>query len=701
MIPILGFMTRTIFPTVNYSIYNNEVAKNLMYDLAPEQVYNHFYASPASSSSSDIGDTDFIHDSATCGQSGCHTGIYNQWKKSTHAEPALADTWYRSSVANLQKDDEQSTVNYCSGCHAPALLLSQNGEKPVISASEELLAQSNIGCNACHAAKRVNNTMGNGDYVLQRPRSYTHMSSDIEFFRKLFAFKLHVDPDPHKDFFLKPFMTRQNSEFCSSCHKLNSAIRQTQHLAIGAMDNYDSWQKSAFAGKRIDTFKDTREHDCADCHMPRMRMDDPAAKSGTVHDHSFNYHVVNQKGSTTENDLIVQRYKINPIRLDVVSIQKKDGNEFPTQISYFDEDAVSIQPGATVGLQVLVQSNEIGHDFPGRYSESIETWLEVKVRDEHDRLVFQSGTIDDFNRVDKDAMKWGTVYYDRKGRLVTWPHGFTAGKITYDHRLKPLTSEVVHYEFQIPENCGDELYITARLKQRNIQEKEDELLTMKSSNGVVHSPNAMSSVHVAKIVAETLTGISIAKQLRLPMKNTILGTDEIYQIWFNYGIALFLKQEWDDAERAFLQAAKINGDDVHLWINMARAALEKSDWETTEIYLEKARAIEPGLDRIVYYQAMMADKKGNLDEALSLLRDIRKNYYTDRVFLLKLAEVQMKRQFYKRAGKWYKKILEFAPDDLDAHRGLREVYKNLDYDEGFQNEDKLVRALEKALSHHE
>lgn len=202
MIPILGFMTRTIFPTVNYSIYNNEVAKNLMYDLAPEQVYNHFYASPASSSSSDIGDTDFIHDSATCGQSGCHTGIYNQWKKSTHAEPALADTWYRSSVANLQKDDEQSTVNYCSGCHAPALLLSQNGEKPVISASEELLAQSNIGCNACHAAKRVNNTMGNGDYVLQRPRSYTHMSSDIEFFRKLFAFKLHVDPDPHKDFFL-------------------------------------------------------------------------------------------------------------------------------------------------------------------------------------------------------------------------------------------------------------------------------------------------------------------------------------------------------------------------------------------------------------------------------------------------------------------------------------------------------------------
>ncbi|KAA3661415.1 MAG: hypothetical protein DWQ10_04565, partial [Calditrichaeota bacterium] len=111
MIPIIGFSVRTVFPTVNYSINNNNVAKNLMYDLAPEQVYNHFYASPASSSSKDISDTDFIYDSATCGQSGCHVGIYNQWKKSTHAVGALENTWYKSSVTTLQVDDEQSTVN--------------------------------------------------------------------------------------------------------------------------------------------------------------------------------------------------------------------------------------------------------------------------------------------------------------------------------------------------------------------------------------------------------------------------------------------------------------------------------------------------------------------------------------------------------------------------------------------------------------
>ncbi|KAA3658973.1 MAG: tetratricopeptide repeat protein [Calditrichaeota bacterium] len=590
-------------------------------------------------------------------------------------------------------------MNYCSGCHAPALLLSNESEHEVATAGDDLVAKSNIGCNACHAVKRINNTIGNGDYVLQRPRSYEHMSSDVEWYRRLFAFKLHVDPDPHKEFFLKPFMTRQNSEFCSSCHKLNSAIRQTQHLSIGGMNNYDSWQKSAFAGERIDAFKHVREHDCADCHMPRMRMDDPAAKRGTVHDHSFKYNILSQAGDDAD-DPIVQKYKINPIQLDVVAFQNLSKDGAPAPVNYFDEVKVNITPGSAVRMEVLVQSTEVGHDFPGRYSESMETWLEISVRDQQDRMVFQSGAIDDFNRIDEKAHRWGTVYRDRKGNIVTWPHGFSASDISYNHRIQPLTSEMVPYEFKIPENCGSELYISAQIKQRRRQTNEAELLTLKGT--IATAVNGMHSgqyVDTHKIIAETEVKVSLPEQRRLNRQDDIPNSGDRYDIWFNYGIALYLKGEWDEAERAFLQAAKLRSTDVHLWLNLARTALDKNDFESMEIYLEKSQSIDPDLNKITYYRALMAEKQGDLDSAVTLLRDIRKDFYADRVFLLKLAEIQMKRNYYKRAGKWYKKILEFAPDDLDAHRGLREVYKNTGNDEGYQNEDKLVRALEKALLH--
>ncbi|KAA3612083.1 MAG: hypothetical protein DWQ05_18960 [Calditrichaeota bacterium] len=699
MLPVLGLGVRWVFPTLNHYIHNNDLAKNLMYGLTDAQVYNHFFASPASTSSADVIDTDFINDSESCGQSGCHTGIYSQWKKSTHWQSALENKWYRSSIQTLQQRGQQSTVNFCSGCHAPGLLLSNESIIPVDSLSEHYIASARIGCNACHAVKRVNNTLGNGDFVLQRPRSYAHMSSTVKTVRDLFAFKVHVDPEPHKNFFLKPFMTRQNSEFCSSCHKLNSAVRQTNDLAIGGMDNYDSWQKGPFAGDRVDSFFSVREHDCADCHMPRLKMADPAAKDGTVHDHSFNYHV-REIARKDSNSVVIDRYTISPIKIDVVAIRSGDENSDLHNLAFFEDDAVNIKRGNTIQMDVLVQSNEVGHDFPGRFSESIDTWLQVVVEDNLGRTVFKSGAMDDFNRIDPQAHFWGTFYEDDNGKRIEWPHGFSAGKMRFDHRIAPLTSELVSFKFQIPENCGPELVVATRLKQRHRRSQSEPLFTMKGADGTTGLNSASAHNTEQKTVSEKLIRLSLAEQKRKSFDNNGLAEDK-FQIWSNYGIALFLQKQWPEAERAFLQAAKLNSDSVDIWINLLRAGLMKGDVSTANIYLKRARELAPTSEKLDYYQALLLEKTGDLTAAHSILRNIRKSFYSDRVFLLKFAEVQVERKFYNKAGKWYRKILEFAPDDIEAHRGLRAVYKELGKEEEFLNEDKLVKALEKALLHNQ
>ncbi len=698
MLPVLGFGVRWVFPALNHFIHNNDVAKNLMHDLTDEQVFNSFYASPASSSSGEVIDTDFINDSATCGQSGCHTGIYEQWKKSSHRAAALENEWFRSSIEKLQEKGEQATVNYCTGCHAPGLLLSNEAKLPVETLVQQHADKSRIGCNACHATKRVNNTLGNGDYVLQRPRSYAHMASEVKAVRHLFAFKLHVDPEPHNEFFLKPFMTRQNAEFCSSCHKLNSAIHHTEDLAIGAMDIYDSWQKGPFAGERIDSFFPVREHDCADCHMPRIKMDDPAASIGTVHDHSFTYHV-REVADADSNSIVDSRYTISPLKMEIVALRTQNDNETAQNFAAFDNEEVNLAAGMMVEMEVLIQSTEVGHDFPGRYSESIDTWLEFIVEDNLGRRVFHSGAIDDFDRIDPQAEFWGTIYEDQNDKRIEWPHGFSAQKIRHDRRIAPHTSELVRYRFLIPENCGPELRVFARLKQRRRRRANTQQLTMKGQNGMSSHAGTNDKTDGLKLVAETAAYFSLkAKKWLQPAGNGPTAAGK-FLTWANYGVALFLQKQWPQAERAFLQAAKINSDTVDIWINLSRTTLASGDLATTAIYLDRARILDPESEKIKFYQALLLAAQGDFDRAHVILRDIRKNFYSDRVFLFKLAEIQMKRKYYNKASKWYKKILDIAPDDIEAHRGLRAVYKMLGKDDAFENEERIIHALEEALSH--
>src|SRR5262249_19618495 len=96
------------------------------------------------------------------------------------------------------------------------------------------------------------------------------------------------DPQPHKEIFLKPFHTEQTPEFCSSCHKVHLDIPVNNYRWFRGFNDYDNWQASGISGEGARSFYYPKvSQKCADCHMPLIRSNDPAARNGFVRSHRF------------------------------------------------------------------------------------------------------------------------------------------------------------------------------------------------------------------------------------------------------------------------------------------------------------------------------------------------------------------------------------------------------------------------------
>ena len=87
--------------------------------------------------------------------------------------------------------------------------------------------------------------MGNGDYRIAYPALHDLMASDKRFVHLLHDFLVRVDPEPHRQIFLKPFhRNAQSPEFCSACHKVHLDTHVNNYRWFRGFDEYDAWQAS-------------------------------------------------------------------------------------------------------------------------------------------------------------------------------------------------------------------------------------------------------------------------------------------------------------------------------------------------------------------------------------------------------------------------------------------------------------------------
>ena len=117
-----------------------------------------------------------------------------------------------------------------------------------------------------------------------------------------------------------------------------------------------------------------------------------------------------------------------------------------------------------LNFQVKVSNAGAGHYLPTGLTEIREMWLEVTIKDEQGKILWQSGNLDDKSGIVPGSVVYKTVFLDQDGKYTTKP--WEAAKLGSDHRIPPRESVVENYSKKIGTAKG-KITITTRLMYRS------------------------------------------------------------------------------------------------------------------------------------------------------------------------------------------------------------------------------------------
>ncbi len=463
-----------------------------------------------SSSKTNVGHTipsDFFMDSKLCGE--CHKDIYNQFNSSTHHFASFNNQFYRKSIEYMQSVAGVKGSKWCAGCHDHALFFNGRFETPVKDQMDTAEAQNGLGCVSCHSISHVDGTTGNGDFTIEYPPLHYLAASRNPFIRMADTFVTYLNPAPHRNTFMKPFMrTANNSEFCSACHKVHLDVPVNNYRWMRGFNDYDNWQASGVSGQGARSFYyPAKSQTCGDCHMPLVASNDPGNKDGKIHSHRFaaaNTAVAYANQDQKQLEAVTANLQSKFISVDIFSASpvtqtgsepqmvRRKTSEGPQIASTFavgeeaeqggsaiireigkvaaplDHTTTTFEPGSEVRVDVVVRTKRIGHFFPGGTVDAFDIWLELMGTDADGRNIFWSGQVQDNG---KGAVEPGAHFYrsyqlDGEGNPINKRNAWQARSLLYVRLIPPGAADVAHYRVRIPKNARGPISLHAKLNYR-------------------------------------------------------------------------------------------------------------------------------------------------------------------------------------------------------------------------------------------
>jgi hypothetical protein len=436
-----------------------------------------FFPSSSETNVGGIIPANFFMTSATCGR--CHKDIYDQWNASAHHFSSFNNQWYRKSIEYMQDVVGTKPSKWCAGCHDHAVFFNGRFDRPIKEQIDTPEAQAGLACTSCHAITRVKSTMGQGDFVIEYPPLHDLAASENRILRAAHDKLIELDPQPHRDTFMKPFHREQTPEFCSSCHKVHLDVPVNAYRWFRGFNDYDNWQASGISGEGARSFYyPAKSQKCADCHMPLVRSNDPAAKNGMVKSHRFpaaNTALPFVNGDAEQLRVTQQFLQDGQISVDIfgiarggvtgdISRQDVSGSE-PALASTFavGEESMNfgaqqafiappaeitgpldkVQPvvrrGESVRVEVVVRTRKVGHFFPGGTVDAFDVWVELEAVDDRGRVIFHSGAVEDEGRgpVEPGAHFYRALLLDEHGNRINKRNAWAARSVAYVRLIPP------------------------------------------------------------------------------------------------------------------------------------------------------------------------------------------------------------------------------------------------------------------------
>lgn len=470
---VTGFLAAAFFiPVIVASIVyrppelNNQFPKDYSYVYGPNRP---FAPSLARTTSGGAYDARSLAGSESCGTSGCHKGIYDEWAVSAHRYAAMDPAFQKVQTVMGEQNGPEST-RYCGGCHDPISLFS--GTKNIFAKDLTSRAgyKEGVSCMACHAIKKTDEK-GNAAYVMSQPQRYLFELAGGPAPRAMSDFLIRAYPRQHVQSLQHKLF--KSPEFCAGCHK-QFIDEEINHVGWVQLQNqYDNWRKS-----RWNHGKDPRQTiECRECHMPLQASHDPgdgddldynrSPDDGKHRSHRFlgaNQFIplVLKLPGAQEQARLTEKWLRGEIDIPEIADKWRKGPAIPVEVTA----PQSARPGAPITIQTVLTNNKAGHDFPTGPLDIIQAWVELSVTDQTGRVVFQSGQRDSANFIAPGSFMLKAEPVDENGNLIDRHNLWEMVGVRYRRSLFPGFSDQEKFTFPCPGAPVTELHVTARLMYR-------------------------------------------------------------------------------------------------------------------------------------------------------------------------------------------------------------------------------------------
>jgi Tfp pilus assembly protein PilF len=450
----------------------------------------------------------FFMESETCGKSGCHSDIYQEWNSSAHHFASFNNQWYRKSIEYMQSVAGVTSSKWCAGCHDHALLFTGLMDRPIQEVVDTPEARVGLGCVSCHAIVDVNDTMGQGGFEIEYPPLHDLATSDNPLITKVHDFLLKLDPEPHRRTFLKPLHQGDSSAFCSSCHKVHLDVPVNSYRWIRGFNEYDNWQASGVSGQGARSFYYPKQSmSCKDCHMPQVPSNDPGNDGGMIRSHRFpgaNTALPTANRDEKQLQTVVDFLKAGQVTVDLFALVRggevPEGVELPpagerriastfavgeeSELSLprrlgtaaaeeivtapLDREGVALVRGESVRVDAVVRTRNVGHFFPGGTVDAFDVWLELQAIDDRGRVLFWNGFAEDDGKgpVEPAAHFYQSFQLDGRGNRINKRNAWSTRSVLYVSLIPPGAANTVRFRLNVPGDAGDEVTLRAKLNYR-------------------------------------------------------------------------------------------------------------------------------------------------------------------------------------------------------------------------------------------
>jgi len=467
-------LTASLAVAYSGTTYRNEfpAGYNLLYGAKRP-----FAPSLARTSTNGAFDPRSLAGSATCGSSGCHTQIYDEWIPSAHRYAAM-DPIFQGIQTVMAKQNGPESTRYCGGCHDPISLFS--GTKNIFV--EKLTGldgyKEGISCVVCHSIQKTD-IQGNANYIIAQLGDYLWQWSQPHTAAAIARnFLIRTWPAQHRHLSKRMY---KKPEYCAACHKqfIDQEINRVGWVQL--QNQYDNWAASHW-NRKGDAHTTV---ECRECHMPLVDSTDPAAGDSTDYNRSPGDHKHRSHRFLAANSFVPPLLRLEGAaeqgrlterwlrgQVDIPEIRNKwaAGPIVKLRIDAPDRTA----PGEQLPIRVVLVSNKVGHDFPTGPLDMIQSWVELRVEDDSGRTIFVSGRRDDRGFLPPGTFLFKAEPVDQYGNLIDRHNLWEMVGVRYRRSLFPGYSDTVEYNVTYPKTNGNAtgrtLCVTATLHYRKIDQ---------------------------------------------------------------------------------------------------------------------------------------------------------------------------------------------------------------------------------------